>query len=210
MRRASGGLTAFAAVFLVAVAALVEDQAGGQPPSKSKPPTPLNEVMQAGRQAAIDSERAGETLLANLNDATLPGKDRSACALALGKLRYTPAIPRLIELITLEGPKDDPLARLQVDAELPPLPASILEIYPCAQALVGYGELALPQVTKAYLKESNLGIQQALLAAVLLHGNTKSNRVYLQGLLMENPSFRCRMKLLELLPKLQEKNKVND
>jgi hypothetical protein len=104
---------------------------------------------------------------------------------------------------------DDPLGRYKVDSELAPMPNPVLVGYPCARALADYGALALPEVATAYLKEDRVA-REAAFAWVLLNGNTKSTRVYLQGLLMENPDYRSKMTLLDLLPKLQDKNKNKD
>jgi HEAT repeat protein len=206
----------FAGVIGVAVLALVPSvvsYAFGQPPVRSEAPVLLSELVQAAGQAALESERLGTALLAKLNDEKLPNEDRVSCAFALGKLRYKPAIPRLIHFIMLEGRDNDPLYPLKEDQDLAPLVAAVLNHYPCARALTDYGELALPEVASDYLtfrKEDKRARRDAVLAVVLLSGNTKRTRVYLQGLLMENPDYNSRMKLLQLLPQLQDKNKNKD
>src|SRR4051794_40112016 len=91
--------------FTMGLAASVVFQAEGQPLPKSEPAS-LNETLQAGRQAAIDTERAGQSLLRQLENPKLSKNERRACALALGKLRYVAAIPKLIELIDFEVDRD--------------------------------------------------------------------------------------------------------
>ena len=63
-------------------------------------PAPLPEVAVAER---VTSERdtVGITLINILGNERRPGKERDQAALTLGKMRYTPAIPMLIEHITL-------------------------------------------------------------------------------------------------------------
>src|SRR5436190_314027 len=56
------------------MAALVVYQAVGQPPPKTEAPPSLNEILQAGRQASIDSERAGRTLLEQLGNSKNNGQ----------------------------------------------------------------------------------------------------------------------------------------
>src|SRR5436309_1359633 len=124
------------------MAALVVYQAVGQPPPKTEAPPSLNEILQAGRQASIDSERAGRTLLEQLGNSKLTDKERVACARTLGKLHYLPAIPKLLELIDdFAEEVDDPAKRDGMVALAPSLN------YPCRTALADYGELALPTVT---------------------------------------------------------------
>src|SRR5258708_5952384 len=134
MRTTQSGLAAVTVVAGLALGASLVYQANGQAQAKIEPPPTLNEIVQAGLQAAIDSERAGEILLAKLRDETVPTKDRAACALALGKLHYKPGIRRLIDIVLLDAPKDDALSRHIAGHELPALPASVLDNYPCGRA----------------------------------------------------------------------------
>jgi hypothetical protein len=209
MRKLQPLLGAWPGAMVFALAIAGTGPSNGEPVPKSEQAPSLSETMQAARQAAIDYERTGERLLAQLNDEKLPTKDRAACALALGKLRYAPAIPRLLEFIMLDIPSDDPVNHITKGTQFLTLLSKPLDNTAFARALVDYGELALPAVLHAYLEENHTE-RRAILGRVLLQGNTKSTRVYLQGLLMENPDFTSRVELLELLPKLQDKKKNKD
>jgi hypothetical protein len=183
---------------LTVMAVLVVYPAGGQPPPKNEAPRTLNEILQAGRQAAIDSDRAGRALLEQLGNAKLTDKERGACAHALGKLHYLPAIPKLLELIK-DFPEgvEDPSKQSGMVA----LPPSVE--YPCMSALADYGELALPAVTDAYLKtdDEKQRVNIAILLEDIRHG--KRNKIYLQGLLLETQDHRSTMRLLHLIEDLQ-------
>jgi hypothetical protein len=194
--RAVGGLLFGLTMGLVVA---VVYQAGGQPPPKDEPLPSLNEILQAGRQAAIDSERAGRALLAQLDNPKLSKKERRACALALGKLRYVPAIPKLIELIDFEVDRDfGPQGGQVALSQLP-------DTWPCKEALRDYGELALPSLAEAYLKTDDKE-RQAHLASAFCNEEQfeKSNKTYAQGLLIDLQDYRSSVRLFQLLKKLQE------
>jgi HEAT repeat protein len=173
-------------------------QAGGQPPPKSEPAS-LNEILQAGRQAAIDTERAGQALLRPLDNPKLSKNERRACALALGKLRYVPAIPKLIELVDFEVDRDiGPQGGQVALTQLP-------DTWPCKEALRDYGELALPSLAEAYLKTDDKERQEHLASAFCNEEQfEKSNKTYAQGLLIDLQDYRSSVRLFHLLKKLQE------
>jgi hypothetical protein len=176
-------------------------KAKGQLPNKDEARPSLGETLQAGSQAAIDKERAGEALLLVLKDEKRPARDRLACALALGRLRYTPAIPQLIQLIEL-GVADEEATRLRAQG-----PLSVFELFPCRQALLDFGELAVPALLAAYLKVNGCRERERAFESILLRANRRATRIYLQGLWLDSPDYASRITLQELLPQLLENEK---
>jgi hypothetical protein len=109
----------------------------------------------------------------------------------------------------LDVPPDDPVKHITDATQDQELFGKSLDSTAFARALVDFKELALPAVLRDYLDETRRE-RRAILGRVLLQGNPKSTRIYLQGLLMENPDFASRLDILYLLPKLQDKQKTND
>jgi hypothetical protein len=184
----------------VALAAVVAYHSCAQPLSNSSKSDSLRNAVQAGLHASKDSEKIGRALLDKLGDQNLTDKELRTCVLALGKLRYQAAIPKLVELIHLDvADEEDPKATLGRTALLP----SLLQDHPCMRALVEYGELALPDVAEAYLKTDSEERKKDL-AYVLTARNSRAHKVYLQGLLLERQDSRSKIRLFHIIEQLQE------
>jgi hypothetical protein len=165
--------------------------------SEKADPKKVADALAAAEKLSAERDRLGGVLLAGLRDKTRPPEERAACALALSGLKYTPALPVLIELIDFE-PATEPRPK-PIFAE----PPSPLETFPCMRALVEYGDLAVPAVVDAYLKE-NRKVPKLSLTCVLIR--IKVAKLYVQGLLMEHQDRPTRVKLLELLVALENGN----
>jgi hypothetical protein len=190
---------------MVVMAVLVAYQAGGQPPARSEAPRSLNEILQAGSQAAIDSDRAGRAILEQLENTKLSDKERASCARALGKLHYLPAIPKLLELMdSFIEAVDDPSKRAGIVGLVPSVD------YPCMSALTDYGELALPAVVEDFLKTDDKNRLLSIQILLDYKQNRKRNKIYLQGLLMETQDYRSKTRLLELIAHLQTDDRYRE
>ena len=120
----------------------------------------------------VDEE--GAKLITILIDVKRPKSVREDAARWLGKLRYTPAIPALIQHITLYDPDG---------------PAEDGPVFPCRDALQMYGDAAVPLLVDAYMKadyEPGTDRERCLVGAIA----RKSMPVawtYAKGLAAENP-----------------------
>src|SRR5262249_54958178 len=116
-------------------------------------------------------------------------------------------IPKLIEMIAL---------KVSLDIEPPKSPGivgmlpSLLEDHPSMQALVDYGELALPALADAYLKSNDEDRQLDIAYVLLEKKNSKRTKVFLQGLLLETQDHRSTMRLLELIRQLQSSDRYTE
>jgi len=157
-----------------------------------------NELPTAGQieeaaKVPAKKEDLGKTLLSVFADKNQPAKKRIECALTLGKLKYLPAIPKLIELIELQDPE-------AVNLE-PPL---IEDRYPCIRALANYGEEGVPSIVEAYAKEDN-GTRQRLLRTVIRVGKTRDAAITLaKKLLSEKTDDRAKARLKALVDNLMK------
>ncbi len=193
--QALGVLALGIALMLVAVAVY---HAEGQQRDKEEEPKSVKEALAAVPKAVAERERLGRVLLAGLSDEKRPAKQRVDCALALGKLRHAPAIPKLIELINLDNELRGDFHGKEIVTELPPF----LDMFPSTRALVDYGVLALPALAEAYVTEDDEGHTLSL-ACALLKDKEKRSKIYLQGLFMERPDRRSKLRVLKLVSELQ-------
>lgn len=149
----------------------------------------VHNLLQTAKRCAETREQAGKALLAILGDEKQPTSVRGECARALGKLRYRPAITKLIELIDLEDHRTKGFAEI-------PHPKEFL---PCWAALSDYGMDALPAVVEACVAEKNE--RRRLSLGVLLHdgGVAKEASIYAQGLAMDRGDQQTIDKVLVLI-----------
>src|SRR5262249_22847445 len=79
------------------------------------------------------------------------------------------------------------------------------DTWPCKDAIRDFGELALPALAEAYLKTEDKACQ-AHLASAFCNDEPfeKSNKTYVQGLLLDLQDHYSTVRLFQLLKKLLE------
>ena len=147
-------------------------------------PAPLPEVAVAER---VISERdtVGITLINIFGDMRRPGKERDQAALTLGKMRYTAAIPMLIEHITLvkdqEAFSDGPEQT-------------------CVESLRMFGDEAVPAIVDAYLTDNTPGQDRRFcLYSSIPPSAIQTARLYAKGRAWENPDEKYQQRVKEFL-----------
>ena len=141
----------------------------GQGPQK---PTPFPEFVDAeGVGKARDT--VGPKLIAILADEKRPAEVRLEAAMLLGKLQYAPAIPTLIQFITMEKP-------VVVARDGPE--------FPCRDALQLFGDAAVPSLVDAFVAVTGRGQDRlhCLYMAITLKSRPAA-RTYAKGLATQNP-----------------------
>jgi hypothetical protein len=103
------------------------------------------------------------------------------CAAALGRLRYEPAIPKLIGMIDVRDPTAE-YSDVTIERGLP-----------CVGALAAYGNAAVPQLVRAYVSEATRsredplthGRSGAIRMAIRVGGTEEVAATYARGLAVE-------------------------
>ncbi len=168
---------------LIAVSVLWAQGIPNATSQKSGPP-PLPEFAEA-EQTLKAIDEVGPRLMKLLADEKRPKvirlyplENRHEAAIWLGKLRYQPAIPMLIQYIHTEGPAYDNGPT-----------------YPCSEALQMYGDAAVPSLVDAYMVVDNIGTDRArCLLSAIAHKSMPTAWTYAKGLAAENPNLDQNLK----------------
>ena len=152
-----------------------------------QPPAAIPEFVDAeGVVKARDA--VGPQLVAILADEKRPDEDRVEAAIWLGKMQYTPAIPMLIKYIKLEKPalvvRDGPE-------------------FPCQDALIDFGDAAVPSLVDAFMAVNEHGQDRLIcLWMAIAHKSRPAAWTYAKGLEATNPNpdprFKYNMEVLLL------------
>ena len=148
----------------------------------------LSEVADAER---VNSTRdvVGERLILILADERRHGKDRDQAAYWLGKMRYAPAIPTLIQHITLV--KDQEVF-------------SDGHEYACKESLRMFGDEAVPGIVDAFIADQSTSQTRGFcLYSSIADSSVPTARIYAKGLAMENPDKKYQQRVSLLLSKIK-------
>jgi len=159
--------------------------------SRETVPT-TKEIEEAAKDPA-KKEEYGKVLLSIFVDKHEPLKKKIECALALGRLKYLPAIPRLIEFIELQHPIGTIFSESAIEIQ-----------YPCVRALADYGEAAASSIVEAYAKEENKTRQRLLRAVVRIGKTHKAAIAFAEKLLSEKADDTTQARLKALVDNLMK------
>lgn len=152
-------------------------------------PVTIDKLLADSETLSVSVEKTGAQLLAILKDQTRPSKMRVRCALALGELKYQPAIPELIRQLLLYPGNDNGEAIIFTEATLPP----------CVQALSKYGNAATSEIINAYMKEDD-EYRRLLLSIVVAKAKAKDMAIaYAKGLSMDSKDAMATKRVQELI-----------
>jgi|GEM_PF-6846686 len=154
----------------------------------------ISDQIKQADQIAQNQEQIGKNLLAVLSDEKSPEKLKVECAVALGKLRYTPALPKLIELLEVVRSRQ---GRSATDIEL---------IYPCFSALKDYETAAVPSLVEAYIRETGKKRESLLWFAMRNEKSKKTAIIYAKGLMTDEKDEKIKAKLTLLIASLESPN----
>ena len=134
-------------------------------------------------------DTVGPKLLAILADEKRPAEVRLEAAILLGKLQYAPAIPTLIQFITMEKP-------VAVARDGPE--------FPCQEALTLYGDAAVPSLVDAFMAVTGRGQtrENHLYMAIALKSQPVA-RTYAKGLATQNPDPKFQNRVEFFLNKIK-------
>ena len=184
-----------------AVMLLVSGILLAQGKAKAPPPPEFAEA-----EAALKAvEAIGPKLVALLDDEKRPVAQRIEAATWLGRLRYAPAIPTLIQHIQLYDPE---------------MPIDAGSDFPCQDALIDFGDAAVPSLVDAYMAVNERGEERVDVSRLnhlwmaIAQKSRPAAWTYAKGLEATNPhpdqKFKLRMEYLldyikpEVKPKLQK------
>jgi hypothetical protein len=154
----------------------------------------LNKALREAEELAQRADELGPALVQGLANPSNPNKARVRCARLLGKMRYTPAVPKLIEFIELIDEEENRKPNIEG--------RHAGQVYPCAAALNALGAAAVPHVVEAYLAEPNDRRARLLKAALYwrVGGEPyKAATVYAQGVIAERGNAAMRKRTRDLL-----------
>lgn len=135
----------------------------------------------------------GANLLQAFCDKDYKAALRLKAALALGRLRYLPAIPKLIDEISFTDPYN-------ISSE----PPKIEEEYPSIRALAYYGVAAVPNVVEAIAREKD-GATRARLWFVIHLGKTSELAItYAKGMEAETTEEEAKRRIRDLIESLKK------
>ena len=140
-----------------------------QGPQKKLPAPPEFAVANTVLKSLDD---VGSKLIDILADAKRPKAIRLEAAEWLGKLRYAPAIPKLIQYVDL-------VDTAQFTSDGPE--------YPCRDALQMMGDAAVPSLVDAFLKTDSQRLELCLFTGIARKSQPAA-RTYAKGLATQNPA----------------------
>lgn len=185
----TGSILLFSLVALLSVLAHGEGDTI-QPKGKDQR-VAIDRTIQEAEDISVSIEKTGAQLLAVLKDGNCPSKERTRCAMALGRLKYLPAVRELIGQIELH------------DEEHIISESAIEVMYPCVRALSEYGTAAIAETVSAYMKEGNPNRKRLLATTIALAKSKDMAIAYAKGLAIGSADTQASQRVQSLVDTLK-------